>query len=609
MSPKIARYLAKQAEYIKKLKKSKGNPWGWVSTGEFLLSMRQFGYQTTFAALAEFIDNAIEALSTKIIVVIKTVKGNNHFKVSHPGEIAIYDDGKGMEPTMIRAALRWGGTHRFNDRNNLGRFGIGLPGAAGSMSENYSVYSGLDKNSWHAVHVDIPELAKMSYNGEDVEVPGSEPTRLPNWIYNSPGSEDFSSGTSVVLKNPDMLTGGYVQPASFIKNISRHIGVTYRNYLLEHEIYVVEYVENTGKYGELHKIQPIDPLFLSPDGRGHETRENDLVAENWGEKTIPMETKDGKTAKIRIRYSFMDPKFARNKATNGMIKKRSSIIVENNSALILTRHGRQIALVQKTHYPTKSNNIGIWNDDRFWSIELDFPASLDEEFNVPSNKQSADPSNRVYDKLEKNGIPQARAEMKEEWETRKAMYKDLEDRQPERADRSKISSAILKKVSADNDSNPKDEELDKALQKKREALKVKLKAGGKTDKEVNKEVEKISLDYDLKFDRNTPTAPFYNVATKGATIIITINQDHAFYTYLFGHPKTSDRTRQSLELVIGALGTCEAVSAPNTKQFYRNQRIEWSKKIDNYLRLQEGEDPTNFEDDLLVEEELQIEEV
>jgi len=600
------RYLAEQSKYVKRLEKSNANPFSWVSTGEFLLSMRQFGYQTTFAALAEFMDNSIEALATKIIIVIKTVKANDLFRITHPGDIAVYDNGKGMEPTMIRAALRWGGTHRYNDRNNMGRFGVGLPGAAGSMSENYAVHSGLNEKSWHAVHVSIPELADLSYKGEDVLVPEPEPSRLPNWVHNSADGMEFSSGTAVVLKSPDMLTGGYVRPASFVKNMMRNIGVTYRNYLLEHEIYVVEYVDSTGKYGELNKVKPIDPLFLMPDGRGYQTRRNDWLAENWGEKTIPMETKHGKPAKIKVRYSFMDPKFTHEKGNDRIIRERSGILAENNAQLILTRRGRQVALVQRTEYPTRSLNAGTQNNDRFWAIEVDFPASLDEEFNVPSNKQSAEPSDEVYEKLEKAGVPQQRREMAAEWEKRKAIYNAEKNKEPQSDDRTKITQNILEAVNKDFEPDPKDDGLNQALQKKREKAKSKYKTDGKTNEEAEKEAEKIGLDFEIRFDRNGETAPFYDVQTREATVIIIINQDHTFYTYLFGVDKTSDRNRQSLELIIGALGSCEASSGENTKQFYRNQRVEWSRKIDNYLRMQEGRDPTDFEVSSTIEEELKV---
>ena len=131
MSPKKARYLELQKRHLKQDVK---NNFGWVSTGEFLMSMRQIGYTNTFKALAEFIDNSIEAFATNIVVVLKTVKGDHLYKVSHPGAIAVYDNGQGMEPDMIRASLRWGGTHRYEDRSGFGRFGIGLPGAAGSLS-------------------------------------------------------------------------------------------------------------------------------------------------------------------------------------------------------------------------------------------------------------------------------------------------------------------------------------------------------------------------------------------------------------------------------------------------------------------------------------------
>ena len=97
MSPKkIAQYLEKQKQWVKTVK-----DYGLISK-EFLLSMRKFGYNSTFKALAEFIDNSIQALSTEITVLIKTVPGQKRMAKPYVGEIAMIDNGFGMEPDMMR---------------------------------------------------------------------------------------------------------------------------------------------------------------------------------------------------------------------------------------------------------------------------------------------------------------------------------------------------------------------------------------------------------------------------------------------------------------------------------------------------------------------------
>src|SRR5262249_31440875 len=97
----------------------------FVSERNFVLATRDHGDRTLAAALAELIDNALQADSTSIQVVVAE-ESNGHPGVS----LAVLDDGSGMDPGVLRHALRFGGSTRFNDRSGPGRYGMGLPNSS-----------------------------------------------------------------------------------------------------------------------------------------------------------------------------------------------------------------------------------------------------------------------------------------------------------------------------------------------------------------------------------------------------------------------------------------------------------------------------------------------
>jgi len=44
------------------------------------------------------------------------------------------------------------------------------------------------------------------------------------------------------------------------------------------------------------------------------------------------------------------------------------------------------------------------NNDRYWNVEVDFPASLDEEFAITTSKQQIVPSERIWKILDQEGV-------------------------------------------------------------------------------------------------------------------------------------------------------------------------------------------------------------
>src|SRR3954462_9152202 len=89
-----------QQALVAKLEAQSG--WDLMVGDAFVRGMRDIGYKSTSFALAELIDNSLQADATKIDVVFGFEGG------AKPKRLAVIDDGYGMEPKMVRASLIWG---------------------------------------------------------------------------------------------------------------------------------------------------------------------------------------------------------------------------------------------------------------------------------------------------------------------------------------------------------------------------------------------------------------------------------------------------------------------------------------------------------------------
>ncbi len=146
----------------------------------FVRGIRDIGYKSTGTAFDELIDNGKQAGATDVHVIFGFEGGKSDKK---PSEVAIIDNGHGMEPDMIRAAVTWGGTHRENDRAGFGRYGYGLPSSCVSTGRRYTVYSRQTKADWHAVTMGLDAISAGEYTTPegDIVVPEAVKAVLPRF--------------------------------------------------------------------------------------------------------------------------------------------------------------------------------------------------------------------------------------------------------------------------------------------------------------------------------------------------------------------------------------------------------------------------------------------
>src|ERR1051326_33161 len=79
-------------------------------------SLRDVGYNHTTSALCEHVDNAIQAGATEVRVFFCQRGKRGEYEI----DIAVYDNGKGMSPTVLKVATSFGGSTTFGkDRKSV----------------------------------------------------------------------------------------------------------------------------------------------------------------------------------------------------------------------------------------------------------------------------------------------------------------------------------------------------------------------------------------------------------------------------------------------------------------------------------------------------------
>ena len=211
-----------------------------IALDKFILATRDSGYKGTPSAISELVDNSLQAGATRISIRIRSwgTEPTQEF------EVTILDDGSGMDPFTLREALRFGGSSRFNDRQGLGRYGMGLPNASLSQARRVTVYSWQGPDEVYSTYLDVDEIA----SGQLKQVPKPRRAKLPG------GQCPTPTGTLVVWERCDRLDNRRVSTVS--RKLAASLGQVFRFFIWRGTT-----VEINGE-----PVEPFDPLFLRRPG-------------------------------------------------------------------------------------------------------------------------------------------------------------------------------------------------------------------------------------------------------------------------------------------------------------------------------------------------------
>lgn len=514
-----------------------------VQEDRFILATRESGYKSTASAISELADNAFQAGANKLVVHFNSKKqsysGKGKPKSPVVQEVVCVDDGSGMTPDVLRIALRFGGTPRFNARDGLGRFGMGLPNASASQCKRLEVYTWQKPKKVYFCYIDIKEIAdgKMRIVPEPVEM--AIPDKYADLI-------DFPTGTMVIWKNCDRLDYNGRED-TLTRELPKTLGQTYRYFLARGKT-----INVNGR-----NVKPFDPLFLMPEAQYHGATQHGAPLKFH----VKIPGDHEKKSCVTVKFSLLPEKWQNTMGRKEMTEKG---IVQSRGFSIV-RAGREIDYGYfwlRSPHPT----------DLWWRCEIWFKPFLDELFGVTHTKQQVKLSERIRTTIE-NDIHANIATLADTIDSRrKKQHKGTAKRAENIA---KEQDKFLKTSPDIRDKSPQvvDEELRKYAEERSK------------EEQSPEELIQDLKDRPLLLDfEDLPGAPFYRVRTYGKATVVTLNKEHSFFDKLYGPLcDSAPEAKTALELLLFALAKSETLASEEGHLWYKTQRHEWSRVLSVYL--------------------------
>ncbi len=368
-----------------------------VSAKLTIEAMRDSGYKDTDHAITELIDNSVEAKADTIeIIAVETPPEHGQFFArSKVTEIAVADNGHGMDEVTLRRALKFGdGTKLDRMNRGIGRFGIGLPQSSISQCKRVDVWTWQNGHD-NAIrcYLDIDEIKTQNRS----IVPDAFPDAVPERWRSIAGSTSESTGTLVVWSKLDRVKWSGGQKT--LERTAEHCGRVYRKFLdgqsnkISIDLVLAFDADGTLEQTSSQQCYPNDPLYLMNNTSTPKPFDNIPMFEKFNERRweVPAAGVQGNLrGEIKVVCSL-----ARLDAIN---QTKSTITwpsthynpgsspwgkhANRNKGVSIVRAGRELemSLAWVNNYEP---------EERWWSVEVEFDPLLDELFGVVNNKQHA----------------------------------------------------------------------------------------------------------------------------------------------------------------------------------------------------------------------------
>jgi len=561
-----------------------------IMTGHTLQSLRDAGYSLP-AAIAEVVDNAIEANANAIEVYLEDVEEG---RKTHVERIAIADDGTGMGTgaegeSILQHYLQLGYSTRYMSTKTIGKYGVGAKLAALNFAERVDVWSCSDEGSWRHVYFDLEEALAAEQRGDSIVI--AEPDDLPvpeELVFLQPEG----TGTIVLWSKIDRLrTARRAADANAVRvDLEKELSRIFRDFIDGG----IELCVNE------KKLLPHDPLFLMENTWADKAIAKQLGLPAKEDKHFPATviadepiTVDNSAAQLRV--TLYPAEVTRKRGIGGDKFAKKLRVPDNQGAISFVRLDREI---NYTNVP-RIFPRGVMKPDRFIGIEIRFTPDLDEYFGVRHVKRGVEPVDdlriAIRERLKKY-LPQARKQLDERWgeESRKEQETTGEHAPIEEAVK-EINRTLPKSRIQEA---PSEEEQQQALQEL--AFDV-----GKDDPEEQEEYLKRARELPVIVESvDIPGSLFIDIQHFSDQVVIRLNTRHRFYRELWEPIKeiaemdpglvsgeqavnTARRTMEALSLLIMAYGRAESMD-PDPEGQFGDLRMFWGQFLNTMLGKVKG---------------------
>ncbi len=342
-----------------------------------LNALREVGYRSTATAIAELVDNSIEANADDISIITFSKMEKGKTRASYRVQrIAVLDNGNGMTIEDLSQCLSLGWGTRLDTREGLGRFGFGLKGASISQCRRIEVLSWQNEEC-HSTYMDLDEI-----RDKDLEVLNpTKKVKLPKYVRDAFGGNFKEHGTMIIWSKLDGVD--FTMPKTLLRRMDSELCRIYRHFLDDDDTYgrrrnVVMYDYNLDEKKIINTapLKPNDPLYLLTPSNvpGADGKNSNIAYEK--PYSIKVAYAPGKTSEVEIRLSIALPETQAQGGNSDLGRHYAA-----NTGISFVRAGREIDF----------NTFGYVNPgeprNRWWGAEVRFSPELDELFGVTNNKQ------------------------------------------------------------------------------------------------------------------------------------------------------------------------------------------------------------------------------
>jgi len=377
-------------------------------------------YKNHSYAVAEVIDNALDAGADKVYLYLRTQKIDDEIIF----ELYAINNGRHIEFDKVDAVLTYGFSEAYKEQRT-GKFGVGFKQALFSMCKRIDIYSipDISENEAYTSYFDTIEMLEKNTD----EIPSTVSVKISDEFSNTKlikifeGLKEDGWKECVVVKASKFLFKK-INPKNFREELENNLGRIFRYNLTKSNLFcnngnitkldIVIITDN----GEKIPVRPQDVLFLMPDdkylldARDNETLTNSTIYGvplfeefytdnskllNEGYWQVDSNTKQKYfvidyiyklndeiiNSNIFFKASLVKSEFVNRKTNRGATDLGR--IAQERDSISFVRLGREIDFGTYGLYNNKTQRV----QDRFWNIEILYDDKLDSQLGLTNNKQ------------------------------------------------------------------------------------------------------------------------------------------------------------------------------------------------------------------------------
>lgn len=527
-----------------------------VPTHLAVKAMRDNGYRNAAYAVAELMDNSIQAGARNVeLLCAEQISQLEQRQRRRIFQIGVLDDACGMSAEVMRMALQFGNGTRLSPdlQTGIGRFGMGLPASSISQCKRVEVWSWQNgvENALYT-YLDLDEISSQRMK----EVPEPASGKVPD-VWRKAGAAFGESGTLVVWSELDRIA--WKTALAIADNAEFVIGRMYRRFLDNKSVTIrmvgFDYHQPLNK--SLDRLcLPNDPGYLMIGTSTPSPWDREAMFEPWGGGDFEVRHEiayRGAVHPVTIRYSV-----AKEKARGGINPGARDYgrHAAKNAGVSIVRADRELELDSGWTAPSDPR-------DRWWGVEVEFPPALDEVFGVTNNKQHAHKFSELAgleaDMLKSGkSLDELREQMKEDDDDRGVLLEiasqihrtlaalrkllRMQTASNERSERrrhtahaaeTRATEATRHRQEEGHHGSSDDGEA-RPPEERQQELKIELEKQG-IPAEAASQLAATTVSDGLKYvfaEADLETPAFFSVRQRGGSILITLNTSHPAYENL-----------------------------------------------------------------------------